>query len=305
MVLAKFMFNLKTDKMKKSLTLLIVVNICLNVYGQNWEQFGKYWYDGTAEISSYALTQARYGELHEGEAVLVFVTEPFSAAKHVKLDKPTQEAVTVMKLNFTKKFITGIYPYSMMMSSFVPVSIDQYPKALKVTGSIQEWCGHTFTQLNLSGTTYKYQGNSYFESEGDLQATLKTEWLEDAIWQRLRIDPKSAPVGSFSMMPGVFYERLAHKKPVSIPVQANLSAKATSEMGTNDQWVYTLNHEGRNLTIYIEKEFPYQILGWTETYGGLTTKAIKKETIKSKYWELNKKKNLGERTKLGLSTKSE
>ena len=50
------------------------------------QAFRDYWYDGKAEITSYALQQARYGELHTGEAVLVFVTEPFSKSKQVKLD---------------------------------------------------------------------------------------------------------------------------------------------------------------------------------------------------------------------------
>ena len=32
--------------------------------------FKEYWYAGNAEITSYKLTQARYGELREGKAVL-------------------------------------------------------------------------------------------------------------------------------------------------------------------------------------------------------------------------------------------
>ncbi len=39
------------------------------------QDFNDYWYDGKAEITSYKLEQARYGELHEGYVVLVFVTE--------------------------------------------------------------------------------------------------------------------------------------------------------------------------------------------------------------------------------------
>jgi hypothetical protein len=40
--------------------------------------FEKYWFNGEAELSSFQLTQARYGELREGKAVMIFVTEPFS-----------------------------------------------------------------------------------------------------------------------------------------------------------------------------------------------------------------------------------
>ncbi|MDP7238046.1 MAG: hypothetical protein QGI34_15090, partial [Candidatus Latescibacteria bacterium] len=41
--------------------------------------FGDYWYQGKAEITSYTLKQARYGEIHDGHVVLIFVTEDFSA----------------------------------------------------------------------------------------------------------------------------------------------------------------------------------------------------------------------------------
>ena len=39
------------------------------------------WHDGKAEITSYKLEQARYGEMHEGQASMIFVTEDFSKEK--------------------------------------------------------------------------------------------------------------------------------------------------------------------------------------------------------------------------------
>ena len=39
------------------------------------EQFQNYWYPHGAEISRYRLEQARYGDIHSGDAVLIFVTE--------------------------------------------------------------------------------------------------------------------------------------------------------------------------------------------------------------------------------------
>ncbi len=81
------------------------------------EAFEKIWYAGKAEVSSYILQQARYGEIRNGEAVLIFVTEDFSSDKLVKLDEPEKanDKVRVLKMNMTKKFVTGIYPYSMML----------------------------------------------------------------------------------------------------------------------------------------------------------------------------------------------
>ena len=113
--------------------------------------FGDYWYRGKAEVTSYRLQQARYGQIREGDAVLIFVTEPFSESRHVKLDRPGEaggDAVTVLKLNATRKFLTGIYPYSMMTSVFTPIDANSDARAIKITTSSQEWCGHTFTQLN-------------------------------------------------------------------------------------------------------------------------------------------------------------
>ncbi|MEQ8572775.1 MAG: hypothetical protein RIB63_01840, partial [Fulvivirga sp.] len=48
-------------------------------------EFADNWYAGKAELVSYNLKQSRYGEVHDGKAVLIFVTEPFSKKKQVKL----------------------------------------------------------------------------------------------------------------------------------------------------------------------------------------------------------------------------
>ena len=112
--------------------------------------FNDYWFSGKAELSSYELKQSRYGEIHDGEVVLVFVTEPFSLSKQVKLDYPKEsglDKVSVMKLNQSRKFNTGIYDYSILSSVFTPIEIEEYPHALKTTTSMQEWCGHSYTCL--------------------------------------------------------------------------------------------------------------------------------------------------------------
>src|SRR6185436_8136591 len=79
------------------------------------DQFKSYWYGGKAELNSYKLQQSRYGEIREGKAMLIFVTEDFSRNLQVKLDEPGDVAdkISVLKMNFTKNFITGVYPYSM------------------------------------------------------------------------------------------------------------------------------------------------------------------------------------------------
>ena len=90
------------------------------------EEFKDYWYNGEAEITSYKLEQARYGEMHDGKAVLVFVTEDFLPETQVKADHYEETNIPVLKLNATKKFNTGIYPYSIMQSTFYPVSNNKH-----------------------------------------------------------------------------------------------------------------------------------------------------------------------------------
>ncbi|MFQ5446593.1 MAG: hypothetical protein ACE5FF_06640, partial [Saprospiraceae bacterium] len=177
-------------------------------------EFAAYWYKGEAELNSYRLVQSRYGEPREGNAVLVFVTEDFSKSKQVKLDRPDaagKDKVPVMKLNNIRKFVTGIYDYSMMASVFTPVDVGKYPHSLKMTTSSQEWCGQAFTQLNLKGNSYQLNSYSYFEEEGDEQRKLGEAMLEDELWTRLRISPASIPQGEVDLIPSGFYNRLLHQ----------------------------------------------------------------------------------------------
>lgn len=275
---------------------------------QTVPEFNDYWYKGGAEITSYELEQARYGEIHQGQAVLVFVTEPFSQSKQVKLDYPEQnksDEVPVLKLNTTKKFNTGIYPYSMMSSVFAPVDIGQYPHPLKLTISSQEWCGQTFLQLNNQPETYAVDSRSYFEQEGDQQLRLAKDWLEDELWTRIRMNPASLPVGNLSMIPGAFYTRLRHTEFGPMEAIANL----TDDVTNPQLKTYTLQYpdQARTLSIHFEASFPYAIQGWEETYPSgfgtpqmLTTKATAINRIRNNYWMHNRNVDLPLREELGL-----
>ena len=64
--------------------------------------FWQTWSDGQAEVSGYRLVQPRYGQSRTGHAVLIYVTEPFSRKKKVKVDRYTPnnpDHFTVLKLN--------------------------------------------------------------------------------------------------------------------------------------------------------------------------------------------------------------
>ena len=259
-----------------------------------------YWFSGKAEISSYELKQARYGEIHQGQSVLVFVTEPFNPSKLVKSDYGSESDVQVLKLNHTKKFNTGIYPYSMMTSSFLPVENGEH--SLKITSTSQEWCGHTYMELQ-NKEKFEIAIHSYFEGESNL-INLEKNLLEDDIWTKIRISPKELPTGKLKVIPSFFYLTLKHKETQAYSCEAKLTVEETTS-------TYEMNYPGlkRNVAITFQNEFPHKILGWTESYPDrwtadapiLTTEASVLNTIQSDYWNKNSVKDSGLRKQLRLN----
>src|SRR5690606_39547305 len=77
--------------------------------GMDPERFSANWYQGKAEISSYTLTQARYGRQHDGTEEMIFVTDDLSRKKQAKLDDPAgrrADPVKEIKLNQTTAIVT-------------------------------------------------------------------------------------------------------------------------------------------------------------------------------------------------------
>lgn len=267
------------------------------------KRFGDYWYQGKAELTRYTLDQARYGETHRGEAVLIFVTEPFLPDKQVKLERgDPSKGVPVLKLNAVRKFFTGLYPYSLMTSTFTPVDFRKSP-TLKVASSSQEWCGMTFTQLNRRGARQEGLLRSYFEEEGDRAFGFPAAWLEDEIWTRIRLAPETLPTGAISIVPGLQYARLLHK-PVR-PEKARASIRSEG-----DESVYALAYDEipRTLTIRFEKSFPWRIRSWEETTPGgfqgsplRTTKATATGSLMLDYWNKHGNADARFRKELGIT----
>jgi hypothetical protein len=259
-------------------------------------KFNSYWYQGTAEITSYKLTQARYGEMYDGIAVNIFVTEDFLPQKQVKADDKNAKNISILKLNSTKKFTTGIYPYSLMTSTFSP--IDTNKKAIKISFSAQEWCGNTFVQLN-NRERFKIDFHSYFERNADRKITLKKDILENELWNQLRISPESLPVGNLEIVPSFEFLALQQKEIKAYKAAVSLIASAEYK-------VYAIHYPAlkRTLAIKINNEFPFIIESWEETITkkgkSFTTKAQKIKTIQTSYWNKNSALDTEERRILGL-----
>ncbi|WP_378187745.1 septum formation inhibitor Maf [Aquimarina sp. W85] len=262
-------------------------------------KFKDYWYAGEAEITSYSLNQVRYGELRKGSAVLIYVTEDFLPDIQVKANQKKPSNISVLKLNATKKFTTGIYPYAIMQSTFYPVANNQH--ALKVTSSIQEWCGQVYAQLN-SKEKFDIISHSYFQGEGDQAYQIEKTLLENELWTKLRIDPMSLPQGTRQIVPSFEYCRLFHKEIKAYTATTHL--KQEDSLTT-----YTLSYPElkRSLSITFDTKFPHQIDSWTEHYSlddsptKLVTSAKRIKTIKSDYWSKNSTQYNGLRDTLKLN----
>jgi hypothetical protein len=248
--------------------------------------FNAYWNQGKAEISSFELNQSRYGANHNGQAVMVFVTEDFSKSKHVKLEDPRMrksDAIRIMKCNWNKEFVTGVYQYNMMSSVFTPIDYEEYPQSLKQTVSSQEWCGQSYFQSNWKGNRFEVQQFSYFENEGDSKYSLGKAWLEDELWIKIRVAPHTLPIGEVKMIASPLYLRLSHKENKVYEAEASLQTY-------QDHYTYAVHYPElqRTLEIDFKTEFPHQIMGWKESYGNneVTTGRLL-NTIMSDYWMHN------------------
>ncbi|WP_019989170.1 hypothetical protein [Rudanella lutea] len=258
-------------------------------------RFSEYWFAGKAELNSYRLEQAQYGELNRGTAVLIFVTEDFRTDTQVKseTDASKDRAIPVLKTNLVRKFTTGIYDYSLFTSVFTPISNPKFPNTLKVSTSGQEWCGHSYVQLNLKNDGYRVNGRSYFEQEANEEYTVKKQLLEDELWNRIRLNPGQLPTGDVTLIPGTVQGRLRHKRLDPLAAKAQLEAYTGSAFSGNALKAYSVDYaaDGRKLTIVFEDAFPHRIVGWEETYKSkdklLTSRAVLQKTILSDYWNHN------------------
>lgn len=254
-----------------------------------------HWFSG-AEISSFALSQSRYGKNHPGHAELIFVTEPFLTGRQVKDEDGKGASTEILKLNALTTFNTGIYSYRTMTSTFRPIDLGKFPHALKSTTSIQDWCGQAFQQSNLRESGWSVQLRSYFENVGDRDLNLPAAFLEDELWITLRLDPEKLPTGNTEIIPGSVFTRFHH-----LPIAA-AKANATLDL-TGKAAIYTISYPslGRFISIGFDKDFPHIIRAWTEiTPKGKTTAVLRKRLMNVPYWEMNNPGDADKRKELGL-----
>ncbi|MDZ7877327.1 MAG: hypothetical protein U5L45_06645 [Saprospiraceae bacterium] len=273
----------------------------------NPNDFNAYWFAGKAELASYDLKIDRYDEPRKGYAAFVFVTEDLSKTRHVKLDNPDKagdDRVPVLKLNAITRFQTGIYDYSLMSSLFTPIDVVKMPHSLKATTTVQDWCGHVFTQMDyVKNNTYKVSQYSYFEMEGD--KVFDTEepvppsrgvLLEDEIFTRLRINPASLPEKAM-IIPNLTFTRLRHK-----PVTASAATISFKDMEEGLR-LCTVNYPDlkRRVEISFEAAFPHKIKSFAEFDGDKEmSRGTLIKSMMSDYWNKHDNQSDYMREMLGL-----
>jgi len=265
------------------------------------KKFASHWYQGKAEINVFDLKQMRYGESRKGKAVMIFVTEDFSKSKQVKLDDPSgagADAQKVLKLNMTREFITGVYPYTTMLSVFTPIY--EEVKSPKLVTSVTEWCGQSFIQLNWQNNAYQAQLFSYFEDEGDQSVKVKAQ-PEDELFNLIRLNPDLIRTGERQLIPSLIYQRFTHN-----PLQAEDAVISKKKFGSAQAEV-EVNYPdlGRTLIIRYTSSFPFEIISWEEIQlkedgEKEITSAIRSKVSMLDYWNRNAKVDEVLRQNLGL-----
>ena len=152
----------------------------------------------------------------------------------------------------------------------------------------------TFHQLNRQADkSMKSRSNSYFESEGDREETLKSDentLFGDDAFIAVRELTHPLNTGAVTFYPTLEHARISHK--ALAPEQATVSKKDTSTRfrGTNTPAVdWTIAAQSGTWTFTVEKQYPRRILAFQYTeQGKVIEKAELQTSTRLPYWKLNK-----------------
>ncbi len=277
-------------------SVLLVSLLCLSPLGA--EDFWAYWGDSKAEMDGYQLTQPRYGQIRQGRAVMIFVTEDHSKKEWVKIEGdpgvvPASDRFPVLKLNFIRTFQTGIYDYKILDSVFA--RLDKSLEPSKISLSVQEWCGHVYHQMIMKDNKIEETLRSYFGGEAD--KTQAQAWRDKAIFEdgipiliRELKGPWIKPGSKLEAdcAPSLLALRLLHK-PFAWQKIAIAKAAAPESMKTVlgqtqvYRWTVRTPYFG-TYTYFVEAGWPHRIVKWTSDQGEAGTLT---GSTRLPYWKLH------------------
>lgn len=267
------------------------------------EAFHRAWDDGQAELSGYRARINRYGEMRDADLVLIYVTEPMDRRTWIKDDDvPAPHRVSVLKLNASLRFQTGVYPYSVLTSVFAPV--DRYRaewfSPVKITLSVQEWCGHVFHAVWPGVDRYTERLMSYFASEGERARTVATPagaLYEDALLIQLReLDGPFAGGGDWRgpLVPTLWSTRRAHAP--SGAIDATI-ARSVAEVDGVAVSRFVVATAAGTRTIDVERGGARRVMGWRGSDG---EDVHLLRTARLPYWRLNHNGDEAQRALFGM-----
>lgn len=299
-----------------SLAALVLVGFAASATAAEVE-FGSYWHDGRAELDGYSLRVSRYGQPRSGTGVMIYVTEPFSESKRVKVDDPSKnpaDTFDALKLNIVRDFQTGIYDYNTMVSVFTR-SADFSP--VKLSFSSAEWCGHVYSELRFDPRRITEQYFSYFENESSSTSLdrKKNGVVEDNLFILLRglREEFLAPgeTRSYPFLQSAFHRRLGHQPTEWTSAEIGRLAETKSvevPAGRFSTTVYVVTTvDGREGRFFIEEEYPHRVVRWEWKLapgGGMWGTAESGEltgTKRLQYWQLHDNGHERYLEQLGLS----
>ena len=292
--------------MKRLLIMMVCLCAGLAQAEPDTAQFWNHWSDGKAEVNAYAVTQKRYNEVRSGTVFLIYVTEPFSRGRQVKVDyyDPKNPDHTIaLKLNIVEKFQTGIYDYRLMTSHFFDAANALTP--LKSVFSSQEWCGAAYEQINWLPEAPRISVRSYFEGES-LDTTLpKDSRLVDSLFVYGRGLMQGGPNQNVGFtgrwIESAKQRRLIHRTAQQYKANPTFGQVKQVSTGVGQHQARALEFKrasGARCQIDVEVEKPYRVLGWSCSDGEIATLT---GSLRTDYWSKTKENDAQLLKKLGVS----
>jgi len=259
--------------------------------------FGTYWHDGKAELDGYRYTLTRYGQKRRGQALAIYVTEPFSRSKNVKVDDAARnpgDTFDVLKLNLVRDFQTGIYDYNTMTSLFAR-SQDFEP--VKLSFSSTEWCGNVYEELRIDPGRVSQKLSSYFEDESAAREERRPRGgiLEEELFIRLRglAGAYVAPGESRTvpMLLSAFRRRLTHQplRWTSARIERMAAPQTISvPAGRFKTAAYSVKiANGSEGLFHVEAAYPHRLVRWEWKQGEADDSGELSGSARLQYWRLH------------------
>lgn len=296
------MLDLHYIKLKWVVTLLLASGVA---WGDD-TAFWQHWSDGKAEVNAYRVSQKRYNELRDGRMFLIFVTEPFSKSRRVKVDyydANNPDHTIALKLNIIERFQTGIYDYRLMTSHFFDAAHNLAP--IKAVFSSQEWCGAAYEEIHWQPKAPQISVKTYFEGESIETSLPKDSRLVDAllVYGRglLRGGPTKASRFTGRWLESAKHRRLTHRNATRYKAQPTFGKAKTVHTLLGSVKGRPLSFKrasGATCVIDFEVAAPYRVLGWQCTDGETATLI---GSARMDYWNKTKPNDKQLLKTLGLS----